>query len=80
MIPIRPPSNAAADVFGPLSTLNVLSRDYKMELAVIAESLKPVITNPEPNPFVSSSFGQEIVPTHTFANAPVLEVLIIPGG
>ncbi|KAH0842271.1 hypothetical protein AYO21_00110 [Fonsecaea monophora] len=51
-----------------------------MELAVIAESLTPVSTNPEPNPFVSSSFGQEILPTHTFTNAPEVEVLIIPGG
>ncbi|TLD30093.1 Siderophore iron transporter [Venturia nashicola] len=70
----------ALDVFGPLSTLNVLSRDHKIELAVIAESLNPVSTNPDPNPFVSSSFGQEIVPTHTFANAPAVEVLLIPGG
>lgn len=51
-----------------------------MELAIIAESLTPVSTNPEPNTSVSSSFGQEIVPTHTFANPPEVEVLIIPGG
>ncbi|KAG9241243.1 class I glutamine amidotransferase-like protein [Calycina marina] len=70
----------ALDVFGPLSTLNVLSREHKMELAIIAESLTPVSTNPEPNPFASSSFGQEIVPTHTFAKPPEVEVLIIPGG
>ncbi|KAF2420721.1 ThiJ/PfpI family protein [Tothia fuscella] len=70
----------ALDVFGPLATLNVLSRNHKMELSIIAESLTPVSTNPEPNEFVSSSFGQEIVPTHTFENAPELDVLIIPGG
>ncbi|KAF2464535.1 DJ-1/PfpI family protein [Lindgomyces ingoldianus] len=70
----------ALDVFGPLSTLNVLSRAHKMELAIIAESMTPVSTNPEPNPFVSSSFGQEIVPTHTFENEPEIEVLLIPGG
>jgi hypothetical protein len=51
-----------------------------MELAVIAESKKPVSTNPDPNPFVSASFGQEIVPTHTFENAPEIEVLLVPGG
>ncbi|KAK6364527.1 hypothetical protein, variant [Exophiala oligosperma] len=52
-----------------------------MELAVMAESLTPVSTNPEqPSTFVSSSFGQEIVPTHTFTNPPEVEVLIIPGG
>jgi hypothetical protein len=74
------PNTNATDVFGPLGTLNVLSRDCTMGLAIIAESLKPVSTNPEPNLFVSSSFGQEIVPTHTFANPPEVEVLIIPGG
>lgn len=47
----------------------------------MAESLTPVSTNPEqPSTFVSSSFGQEIVPTHTFTNPPEVEVLIIPGG
>jgi hypothetical protein len=51
-----------------------------MELAIIAESLTPVSTNPEPNLFVSSLFGQEIVPNYTFANPPDVEVLIIPGG
>ncbi|KAL5385189.1 hypothetical protein DPSP01_004997 [Paraphaeosphaeria sporulosa] len=71
----------ALDVFGPLSTLNVLSRTHKMELAIIAESTKPVSTHPEPNPgFLSASFGQEIVPTHTFENAPEIEVLLVPGG
>ncbi|RDI89165.1 Siderophore iron transporter [Venturia inaequalis] len=73
-------SIATTDVFGPLSTLNVLSRNHKIELSIIAESLDPVSTNPDPNPFVSSSFGQEIVPTHTLTNAPAVEVLLIPGG
>lgn len=70
----------ALDVFGPLSALNVLSRTHKMDLAIIAESMTPVSTNPQPNSFVSSSFGQKIVPTHTFENAPEVEVLLIPGG
>lgn len=73
-------SSLTTDVFGPLSTLNVLSRTHEMELAILAESMTPVSTNPEPNTFVSSSFGQEIVPTHTFENAPEIEVLLIPGG
>ncbi|KAF2439232.1 DJ-1/PfpI family protein [Karstenula rhodostoma CBS 690.94] len=70
----------ALDVFGPLSTLNVLSRTHKMDLAILAESLTPVSTNPSPNPFVSTGFGQEIVPTHTFQDAPEVEVLLVPGG
>jgi hypothetical protein len=58
----------------------VLSRTHKMELAVIAESMTPVSTNPDENPFVSTLFGQQIVPTHTFQNAPEIEVLLVPGG
>ena len=73
-------SSIIADVFGPLSALNVLSRTREMQLAVIAESTAPVSTNPDPNPFVSASFGQDILPTHTFDNAPDIEVLLIPGG
>lgn len=42
--------------------------------------MAPVSTNPEPNTFASSSFGQEIVPTHVFADPPEVEVLLIPGG
>ncbi|KAF2008634.1 ThiJ/PfpI family protein [Aaosphaeria arxii CBS 175.79] len=68
------------DVFGPLSTLNVLSRTNKMQLSIMAATMTPVSSNPDPNPFVSSSFGQEIVPTHTFDDAPEIEVLLIPGG
>jgi hypothetical protein len=63
-----------------LSALNVLSRTHKMELSILAESKAPVSTNPEPNPFVSAGFGQDIVPTHTFENAPEIEVLLVPGG
>ena len=51
-----------------------------MELAILADSLTPVSTNPDPNPFVSTDFGQLIVPTHTFENAPEIEVLLVPGG
>jgi hypothetical protein len=58
----------------------VLSRTHHMELAIIAESMKPVSTNTEPSPSISSCFGQEIVPTHTFDDAPKIDVLLIPGG
>lgn len=73
-------SSFTADVFGPLSALNVLSRTQNMDLSIIAESTNPVSTQPEPNPFVSANFGQVVVPTHTFENAPEIEVLLIPGG
>jgi hypothetical protein len=51
-----------------------------MELSILAESKTPVSSNPKPNPFVSANFGQEVVPTHTFEDAPEIEVLLVPGG
>jgi transcriptional regulator GlxA family with amidase domain len=49
-----------------------------MTLSVIAASTDPVSTALLNN--TASKFGQSIVPTHTFENAPDLDVLIIPGG
>lgn len=70
------------DVFGPLDALQMLSRQYKMELALISATANPVTTKPRApsmNP-KNSSFFQSVVPTHTLGNAPDLDVLIIPGG
>ncbi|KAJ3793573.1 class I glutamine amidotransferase-like protein [Lentinula aff. detonsa] len=76
------PTFQALDAFGPLDILNLLSRDFPMNLSIIAETLEPVSTkhrNPSLNP-LQSNFGESIVPTHDFTNAPPLDVLIIPGG
>lgn len=76
------PAFQALDVFGPLDTLNMLSLLHRMNLYVIAETLDPVSTSPR-SPAMNttgSNFGERIVPTHTFATAPALDVLIIPGG
>lgn len=70
------------DVFGPLDALQMLSRQYKMELALVSATANPVTTKPRApsmNP-KNSSFFQSVVPTHTLDNAPDLDVLIIPGG
>ncbi|KAF8888088.1 ThiJ/PfpI family protein [Infundibulicybe gibba] len=70
------------DVFGSLDILHMLSRKRKLDLSIIAETLAPVSTSidkPAHNPF-GSDFHQSVVPTHTFASAPPLDVLIIPGG
>lgn len=70
------------DVFGPLDALQMLSRQFKMDLALIAATADPVTTKPRSpsmNP-KDSNFFQSIVPTHTFNDAPELDVLIIPGG
>jgi transcriptional regulator GlxA family with amidase domain len=76
------PAFQAIDVFGPLDALNFLSRTRQMNLSIIAGTMDPVSTrtrHPPMNPF-NSSFAQSIVPTHTFRNAPKLDVLLVPGG
>jgi transcriptional regulator GlxA family with amidase domain len=76
------PGFQALDVFGPLDALNILSWQHKMNLSLIADTLEPVSTkavSATMNRF-NSSFGESVLPTHTFATAPPLDVLIVPGG
>lgn len=76
------PAFQALDVFGPIDALNMLSLKYNMSLSIIAATLDPVSTqnaDPQKNT-AGSQFAQSIVPTHTFATAPPLDVLLIPGG
>lgn len=80
------------DAAGPLDALNILSLSYKMNLYIIAETMDPVSTKrpvddehrqkyqEEVVGVGSAGFAERIVPTHTFATAPPLDVLIIPGG
>ncbi|QDS73983.1 hypothetical protein FKW77_008509 [Venturia effusa] len=70
------PGFEALDAFGPMEVLNDLSRSQDISLSVIAQSLDPVSTQV---PGIHK-VGQQVVPTHTFATAPTLDVLIIPGG
>jgi transcriptional regulator GlxA family with amidase domain len=53
-----------------------------MNLYLIAETLQPVSTKAPGKEFnpKNSNFSQAVLPTHTFENAPALDVLIIPGG
>jgi transcriptional regulator GlxA family with amidase domain len=76
------PGFQALDVFGPLDALNILSTQYQMNLSLIAETLDPVSNQPPGSEFnpKKSNFSERVVPTHTFANAPPLDVLIVPGG
>lgn len=55
------------DFTGPLQ---VLSRLPGGKVAILAESMEPV----------PSDAGLSLVPTHTFGNAPRLDVLCVPGG
>ncbi|KAM0262177.1 hypothetical protein ACHAQJ_001922 [Trichoderma viride] len=79
----------ALDVFGPMDALNLLSFSTPLELYILAETLDPVSTIPEPLPPTSvipplpsiGVIGQSIVPSHTYKNAPDdIEVLLVPGG
>ncbi|KAI0447259.1 class I glutamine amidotransferase-like protein [Xylaria telfairii] len=71
------PGFQALDAFGPLDTINNLSRITPLEFVTLAATLDPVNTRvPAPG-----RVGQNIVPTHTFDNCPEdLEVLLVPGG
>lgn len=53
-----------------------------MNLYLIAETLDPVTSEPASAAMNSknSSFWPMILPTHTFANTPELDVLFVPGG
>lgn len=76
------PGFQALDVFGPLDALNILAQERPLNLSIVAATLNPVSTRTPtdaPTP-TSSSFAQSIVPTHTFATTPPLDVLIVPGG
>lgn len=75
------PGFQALDLFGPLDALNSLALAYPLELYMIAETMEPVSSKPPAlytNP--NSNFAQTLVPTHTFDNAPPIDVLIVPGG
>ncbi|POS69084.1 DJ-1/PfpI family protein [Diaporthe helianthi] len=70
------------DIFGPLDALQLLAFQRQMNLYLIAETLDPVTSEPASPAMNSknSSFWPIILPTHTFANAPELDVLFVPGG
>lgn len=76
------------DAAGPIEALNSLSHNAKfpyvsdLDFCIIAETLDPVTTGAlkdDPKPF-NRAVAQSMVPTHTFDNAPEIDVLIIPGG
>ncbi|KAJ4352967.1 hypothetical protein N0V95_003760 [Ascochyta clinopodiicola] len=70
------------DVHGPIEILQFLSGLYKIDIALVAETMDPVTSEPSlasMNPFNSSVYPV-LPPTHTFATAPELDVLIIAGG
>ncbi|KAJ7176327.1 class I glutamine amidotransferase-like protein [Mycena crocata] len=75
------PTFEQLDVNGPLEALYLLSLQFPMNLAIIAETIDPVSSKPLPaNNSMNSNFSQSVIPTHSFATVPDIEVLLIPGG
>ena len=72
----------ALDVFGPLDVLNMLSRDFYMDLVILAGDARPVSTRPSIQRFnpQNSTFAETVLPTHLYGETPPLDVLIVPGG
>ncbi|CAI7568788.1 unnamed protein product [Penicillium glandicola] len=71
------PGFQALDVFGPVDCINILSCSHSVTLALISSTLEPVTTK---SPAFANAIGQSVVPTHTFATAPSLDLLFVPGG
>lgn len=71
------PGFQALDVFGPMDCINVLSWTHSVTLALISSTLEPVTTKSPTSP---NATGQSVVPTHTFATVPPLDLLFVPGG
>jgi putative intracellular protease/amidase len=76
------------DVFGPIEALNTLPRldtfplKDELDMAIIAESMEPMTSGPikgDKKPF-NPRIAQTVNPTHTFDNAPDIDVLLVPGG
>ena len=79
---LLPRAFSVLDVFGPLEILQALSRQTQLELSLLGRTLDPATTEPVSaamNKF-NSSFFPAVVATHTYADNPPIDVLIIPGG
>ncbi|KFA66007.1 hypothetical protein S40285_03685 [Stachybotrys chlorohalonatus IBT 40285] len=69
------------DIYGPLNALQFVARLYPLNLYLLSHNLDPVSTEPTPEQNApGSNFWFSVLPTHTFADAPDLDVLIVPGG
>ncbi|KAL1839765.1 hypothetical protein VTJ49DRAFT_1188 [Mycothermus thermophilus] len=79
---LLPRAFSVLDVFGPLEVFQALSRQTHLELSLLSRDGAPASTapvNPAMNRF-NSSFFPAVVATHSVADPPELDVLIVPGG
>jgi putative intracellular protease/amidase len=66
------------DATGPIEVINCLAhltQDPDLKLSVIGRSMEPVSVGKS-----AVTSVQKYVPSHTFADAPQLDMLIVPGG
>lgn len=77
------------DVFGPLQVLNLVSITHNMTLSLLSTDLEPVsvdrtivdgVSGGMLGSSASPDFTQFVLPTHTFSDAPELDVVFVPGG
>ena len=77
------PGFALLDVAGPMQFFNQLSSLRPFQLSVIAKTMDSVTTIPPKSAMPPAQYqpvGEEWLPTHTFDNAPDLDILLVPGG
>lgn len=58
------------DFVGPLEVFGMLSRNNQLQIAIVAEQTE----------IVRCHYGLQVVPTHSLADCPSLDLLIVPGG
>jgi putative intracellular protease/amidase len=77
------PGFALLDVAGPMQFFNQLSAIRPFELSIIAKTTDPVSTISPKNTVPERKcehIGEQWLPTHTFDNAPELDIFLVPGG
>jgi transcriptional regulator GlxA family with amidase domain len=69
------------DVMGPVEALQAVVHSTTLKTYMLAETLEPVSSGPSlPSMNPHNSTYPSLVPTHTFADPPPLDVLLVPGG
>ncbi|KAF2249086.1 class I glutamine amidotransferase-like protein [Trematosphaeria pertusa] len=88
MLQVMFPGFEPLDVFGPLEILFWMSYYYNITLSVVSFVKGPVNARPPshnmrpgmPQGHTDIMLGPTTVATHTFADAPDLDLIIVPGG
>ena len=68
------------DVYGPLEYLTIYGYTHTLKLYIIAATMDPVSTKNRMFAAQNSTTNFAVLPTHTFATVPPIDVLLIPGG